>query len=559
MVALLLGGCATSGAPGPQRRQAATGADEHARFDLVVYGGTAGGVITAVSGAREGLNVALVEPEKHLGGMVSGGLGWTDFGRKEVIGGYALEFFERVGRKYGRPIEWHFEPHVAEAVFNELVKEAGVRVFLDHRLREKSGVRKAGLRVSEILMENGATFRAAVFADATYEGDLMAQAGVSYTWGREGAQEYNESLAGVREHTPLHQFRARVSPLNAAGQLLPEITPRSSDPVGAADKRVQAYNFRLCMTSVADNRVTWPKPLGYDAARYEVLARYLPALQAQLGRPLAMDAVMKADVVQNGKTDTNNNGAFSTDYIGGSYQYPNGDYATRARIRRAHIDYIQGFLYFLATDRRVPAALAAEMKEWGLCRDEFVDADHWPYQLYVREARRMVGEYVMSQKDVQTELAKPDPIGMGSYNSDSHNVQRRPDADGTAVENEGDMQVRVSPYQIPYRLMLPKRSQATNLLVPVCFSATHVAYSTLRMEPQYMIIGHAAGIAAKMAIESRVTVQDVDTSALAATLKSQRAVFDVRPQGPTSARGPVSGGGGPRAVKMSAGLYARRF
>ena len=498
-------------------------------FDLVVYGGTAGGVITAVTAAREGLAVALLEPGKHLGGMVSGGLGWTDYGRKEVVGGYSLEFFERVGRKYGRPIEWHFEPHVAESVFNELVREAGVRVFLDHRLREKNGVRKAGARVSEILMENGAAFRATIFADATYEGDLMAQARVSYTWGREGIREYNESLAGVREHTPLHQFRARVSPLATDGQLLPEITPRSSDPVGAADRRVQAYNFRVCMTRAPDNRVPWPKPARYDPARYQLLARYLPALEAQLGRPLAIDDVMKADVLQNGKTDTNNNGAFSTDFIGGSYQYPNGDYATRARIRQAHVDYIQGFLYFLATDGRVPAALSAEMNTWGLCRDEFADTDHWPYQLYVREARRMVGEYVMSQKDIQTELTKPDPIGMGSYNSDSHNVQRRPDADGTAVENEGDMQVRVSPYQIPYRLMLPKRSQATNLLVPVCFSATHVAYSTLRMEPQYMIVGHAAGVAAKLAIAGRVAVQDVDTAALVAKLKAQRAIVDITP------------------------------
>jgi hypothetical protein len=320
-----------------------------------------------------------------------------------------------------------------------------------------------------------------------------------------------------------------VSPLDATGRLLPEVMPRTSDPVGAADRRVQAYNFRLCMTKTAENRAPWPKPRGYDPARYALLARYLPALEAQLGRPLTTNDVMKADVLQNGKTDTNNNGAFSTDYIGGSYGYPNGDNATRARIRQAHVDYIQGFLYFLATDSRVPAGLAAEMKAWGLCRDEFADADHWPYQLYVREARRMVGEYVMSQKDIQTELTKPDSIGMGSYNSDSHNVQRRPTKDGMAVENEGDMQVRVSPYQIPYRLLLPKRSQATNLLVLVCLSATHVAYSTLRMEPQYMIIGHAAGVAAKMAIDRRVAVHDVDTRALAATLKSQRAILDIRP------------------------------
>lgn len=497
-------------------------------FDLVVYGGTAGGVVAAVAGAREGLRVVLVEPGMHLGGMVSGGLGWTDFGRKEVIAGHSLEFFERVGRKYGRSIEWHFEPHVAEAVFNDLVREARVRVFLGHRLREHGGVRRTGTRLTAIVMDNGATFRGQVFADATYEGDLMAQAGVSYTWGREGMAEHDESLAGVREQTPLHQFRAAVSPLDEAGRLLPEITPRSRDGVGSADKRVQAYNFRLCMTSAADNRVPWPKPAGYAAARYELLARYLPALEATLGRPLVMNDVMKADVVQNGKTDTNNNGAFSTDYIGGSTEYPNAGYATRVRIRQAHVDYIQGFLYFLATDRRVPASLSAQMKEWGLCRDEFTDTGHWPYQLYVREARRMIGEYVMSQKDIQAELTKPDPIGMGSYNSDSHNVQRRPTEDARRVENEGDMQVRVSPYQIPYRVMLPKRSQASNLLVPVCLSATHVAYSTLRMEPQYMIVGHAAGVAAKLAIDGHLAVQDVDSRALGARLKSQRAVLELK-------------------------------
>ena len=494
-------------------------------FDLVVYGGTAGGVMTAVAARREGLTVALLEPGRHLGGMVSGGLGWTDYGKKEVIGGYSLEFFDRVGAKYGRPIEWHFEPHVAEAVFNDLIKEAGVRVFLQHRLREKGGVRKTNTRVTEILTENGAVFRARIFSDASYEGDLMAQAAVSYTWGREGITEYNESLAGVRDRTPLHQFRAAVSPVDEAGKLLPEIMPRSKDAVGAADKRIQAYNFRLCMTKNADNRVSWPKPAGYTASRYELLARYLPAFEKTLGRPLAINDVMKADILQNGKTDTNNNGAFSTDFIGGSYDYPEGSYATRARIRQAHVDYIQGFMYFLATDARVPAALSSEMKQWGLCKDEFVDNNHWPYQLYVREARRMVGEYVMSQKDIQTELTKPDSIGMGSYNSDSHNVQRRPTEDGSAVENEGDMQVSVTPYEIPYRLILPKRTQATNLLVPVCFSATHVAYSTLRMEPQYMIVGQAAGVAAKMAIDRQLAVQDIDTRALSAKLSSQRSVL----------------------------------
>jgi FAD dependent oxidoreductase len=495
------------------------------RSDVVVYGGTAGGVIAAVAAAREGLTVTLITPDRHLGGMVSGGLGWTDYGKKPAIGGYSLEFFERVGRRYGRDIEWHFEPHVAEAVFDDLVREAGVRV-IHGRLREKRGVVKSGSALTAIVTEDGAAFAAKVFVDASYEGDLMAQAGVSYTWGREASAEYGESLAGVRDRTPLHQFRALVPPHGRGGALLPEVTPRTNDAVGAADKRVQAYNFRVCMTRTAENRIAWPKPARYAPARYELLARYLPALETALGRPLAINDVMKADLLQNGKTDTNNNGAFSTDYIGGSYDYPNGTYAARARIRQAHIEYLQGFLYFLATDSRIPSGLSAEMKEWGLCRDEFVDTGYWPYQLYVREARRMTGEYVMSQRDIQTDLTKPDAIGVGSYNSDSHNVQRRPAADGAAVENEGDMQVAVTPYQIPYRIMVPKRAEATNLLVPVCFSATHVAYSTLRMEPQYMIIGHAAGVAARLAIDGNGAVQDVDAGALRKKLGSQRAVFE---------------------------------
>lgn len=496
------------------------------RWDLVVYGGTAGGVMTAVAAAREGVRVALLEPRDHLGGMVSGGLGWTDYGKKEVIGGYALEFFQRVGRKYDFPVEWHFEPHVAETVFNELVKEAGVEVRYRHRLREKTGVAKAGGRLTAITMENGAVFTARIFADATYEGDLLAQAGVSYTWGREASDQYGESLAGVRDRTPKHQFQAPIRPYDHQGQLLPEVSPSKKATAGSADRKVQAYNFRACMTNVADNRVAFPKPPHYDPARYELLARLLARtdeMKRAASASWSLVDVMKPDPIPNGKTDTNNNGAFSTDYISGSYDYPNGDYATRARIWQAHVDYMQGFFYFLQNDARVPKALHDEMAPWGLCKDEFVDTQHWPHQLYVREARRMIGEYVMSQKDIQVTLTKPDVIGMGSYNSDSHNVQRIVTEDGF-VENEGDMQVAVTPYQIPYRVMLPKRPESTNLLVPVCFSATHVAYSTLRMEPQYMIIGQAAGVAAAMAIGKGTAVQDVDARALTAKLRTQGAV-----------------------------------
>jgi hypothetical protein len=472
--------------------------------------------------------------------MVSGGLGWTDFGRKEVIGGYSLEFFERVGRHYNEPITWRFEPKVAEKVFKDWLKEAGVDVFYRHRLREKTGVKKRGAALTEIVMENGARFEAKIFADATYEGDLMAQAKASYTWGREAADQYGESLAGVREHTPKHQFLIRRAPkdpksewlpvnvpaYDANRKLLPEIQSAGKDKPGAGDRKVQAYNFRLCLTDDPNNQVPYPKPKNYNPARYELLARFLQKAEEVSGRPLEINDVMKPDPLgKNRKTDVNNNGAFSTDYLGGSWDYPEADYRTRAKIWQAHVDYVAGFFYFLAHDPRAPKQLQAEVNRWGLAKDEFTDTGNWPHQLYIREARRMVGEYVMSQKDIQTELTKPDVIGMGSYNSDSHNVQRIANAEGFA-ENEGDMQVPVTPYQIPYRVMLPKRAEATNLLVPVCFSASHVAYSTLRMEPQYMIIGHAAGVAAKMAIEKRSSVQEIDAKALGAKLKSQRVVFE---------------------------------
>jgi hypothetical protein len=533
LAASLTGAAPRMPAPAPAR------AADTRTYDLVVYGGTAGGVMTAVAAAREGARVALLEPRDHLGGMVSGGLGWTDFGKKEVIGGYALDLYERAGRVYGVPIQWYLEPHVAESLFKDLVKEAGVDVFYRHRLREKTGVTKAGTRVTAIAMENGATFAGKVFADATYEGDLMAQAGVSYTWGREGSDAYGESLAGVRDRTPKHQFTVAIRPVDANGRLLPEVSGQPKAASGSADRKVQAYNFRVCMTSVPENRVPFPKPSGYDPVRYALLARMLAAMDtppqqpaqtpAATGQPAATTRawslvdVMKPDAIPHGKTDTNNNGAFSTDYIGGSYDYPEADYAGRARIWQAHVDYQQGFFYFLQHDPQVPKALHDQMAPWGLCQDEFTDTDHWPHQLYVREARRLIGTFVMSQRDIQVDLTKPDAIGMGSYNSDSHNVQRIVNGEG-AVENEGDMQVPVTPYQIPYRVMLPKRAEATNLLVPVCFSASHVAYSTLRMEPQYMIIGQAAGVAAKMAIDAGVPLQDIDTRALAAKLRSQHAV-----------------------------------
>jgi FAD dependent oxidoreductase len=505
-------------------------AEAQQNYDLLVYGGTAGGVITAVSGAREGLKVILLEPGRHLGGMATGGLSRTDFGHKEVIGGYALEFYWRVGLKYevnryADEVAWFYEPHVGEEVLAEMLREAHVEVQFGRRLKEHDGVTKSGGKVEAVTTENGTVYHAQVFADCTYEGDLMAQAGIGYTWGRESSQQYQESLAGVRDRTPLHQFLVQIPAKDKDGRLLPEISNAPEGATGSADKKVQSYNFRMILSDDPKNRVPFPKPPNYDPHRYELMARLLAAMQAKMRRPQVMQEVTLIAPIPNHKADINNQGAFSTDYIGGSWEYPDGSYARRKEIWQAHVDYTKGYFYFLAHDPRVPKSLQDEVNQWGLAKDEFRDTENWPNQLYIREARRMVSDFVMTQKDLQTELTKPDPIGMGSYNSDSHNLQRIVNAEGN-VENEGDMQVAVKPYQIPFRVMLPKRAEATNVLVPVCFSASHVAYSSVRMEPQYMIIGQAAGVAAAMAIHEKKAVQDVDPHQVTAKLKGQGAVLE---------------------------------
>ncbi|MCW5962585.1 MAG: FAD-dependent oxidoreductase [Bryobacterales bacterium] len=500
-------------------------------YDLVVYGGTAGGAMTAVAGARQGLKVALVNPGKHIGGLVSGGLSGTDTGRKEVIGGLALEFYFRAGRHYDlqrhiQEIAWMPEPKVAEAIMRDMLKESGVTLHESLRLREKTGVRKEGTRIVEITMENGTRFQAKVFSDASYEGDLMAQSGVTYTIGRESQKQYGESLAGIRAHTPSHQFAVDIPARDETGNLLPEISAEPKGEPGAGDKRIQAYNFRVIATNVPANRVPWPKPATYDVKRYELLARYLTAMTPYMGRPLDINEVNLLRVIPNGKADFNNRGGFSTDYIGKNYDFPDGDYATRERIWKEHEEYQKGFYYFLATDPRVPKALQDQMNEWGLAKDEFIDNGNWPHQLYIREARRMIGEYVAVQKDLQTDLTKPDVIGMGSYSSDSHNLQRFVNAKGF-VENEGDVQVGVKPYQIAYRSLTPKRAEVTNLLVPVCLSASHIAYSSMRMEPQYMLLGHVAGVAASLAVKHNVAVQAVPIAELQKQLLAEGAVFEL--------------------------------
>ncbi|GMV96661.1 MAG: hypothetical protein AMXMBFR83_10230 [Phycisphaerae bacterium] len=478
--------------------------------DVAVYGGTASGVVAAVQAARMGKTTAIIEPTGHLGGMTTGGLGATDIGNKDAIGGIARAFYRSVGKHYGQDESWTFEPHVAEAVINDMAREAGAIVLLDRRLKR---VRMNGRRIVSLATDAGETIAAKVFIDASYEGDLMAAAGVSYTVGREGNARYGETLNGVQLGQKTHQFEVAVDPYVRPGDpssgLLPRIQPGGPGEHGQADHRVQAYCFRMCLTQRPDIRVPFPKPDDYDPAQYELLARYLQAAEAA-GRNVAL---MHHRMMPNGKTDTNNNGGFSTDNIGMNYDYPDGDWETRRRIIREHESYQKGLMWCLANDPRIPERVRKEVGAWGLCKDEFIDNGHWPHQLYIREARRMVSDLVMTEHHCRYAQVVDDPVGLGAYNMDSHNCQRYA-REGRAL-NEGDVQVGVAaPYGISYRSIVPQRGQCANLLVPVCVSASHIAYGSVRMEPVFMILGQSAATAGVLAIDGGLAVQDVPYAGL---------------------------------------------
>ena len=499
-------------------------------FDVVVYGGTSAGVIAAVQVARMHKLVVLIEPGGHLGGMSASGLGATDHGDSSAIGGLSMEFYQRVYHNYHgggleNPGQWKFEPHVAETVFNEMVSEQNIPVLFGERLDLEHGVTFDGGRIKSIILESGREISGTVFIDATYEGDLMASAGVSYTFGRESNDQYDETLNGVQvARSSHHNFSYPVDPYVIPGDpssgLLPGVHDDGPGVEGSADERIQAYNFRLCMTNVPENRIAWIEPEEYDPLRYELLLRHFDAGLTQI--PLHIN-----QGVPNSKSDTNNRGAFSTDNIGMNYAYPDGDYTIREAIIREHEIYQRGLMWTLASNPRVPEGIRNTMLEWGLAADEFVDNNNWPWQLYIREARRMLSDYVMTECDCIRLSSPADPIGMGSYQIDSHNVQRYVDSDGHA-RNEGDVQVGLQePYGISYRAIMPAIGECENLLVPVCVSATHVAYGTIRMEPVYMILGHSAGTAAVISIDTRTSVQDLFYPILREVLIHQQQVLPV--------------------------------
>lgn len=514
------------------------------QYDLVIYGGTSGGISAAVQTARMGKTVVLLEPGKHLGGLTSGGLGATDIGNKKAIGGISREFYQRIKKYYSddshwtyekrsefkgpghdpkEDTSWTFEPHVAVQVFDDLLREHKVLVVRQQRLDLKKGVQKEGTRIMAITMESGSTYRSKMFIDATYEGDLMARAGVSFHVGREANRTYGETLNGVQvKNATHHQFIRNVDPYVKPGDpssgLLPCIQAGLPGIDGEGDQRVQAYNFRLCATDRPSNRRPWPRPASYDEKQYEVLLRNFEAGDHRIPwNPILMP---------NRKTDSNNNFAFSTDNIGMNYAYPEADHATRAKIWQEHIDYQQGLMWTLANHSRVPEAIRKHFQTWGLAKDEFVDTDNWPNQLYVREARRMIGPYVMIEQNCRGQRVAEDAVGLAAYTMDSHNIQRYVTREGY-VRNEGDVQVGgFSPYPISYRSIIPKAAECTNLLVPVCLSASHISYGSIRMEPVFMVLGQSAATAASLALDAGTDVQAVDYQKFRERLLQDHQVLD---------------------------------
>ncbi|MEM7654827.1 MAG: FAD-dependent oxidoreductase [Bacteroidota bacterium] len=514
-------------------QSAAPDADKAYEADLIIYGGTSAAITAAVQAKQMGLSVLVVSPDRHLGGLSAGGLGYTDTGNKAVIGGLAREFYHRLYQHYatdsawtwqkreeygnkgqGTPAidgenrtMWIFEPSAAEQTFEGFVDEYEVEIFRDEWLKRSAGLVVENGQIQAFETLSGKVFRGQVFMDATYEGDLMAAAGVSYHVGREANAVYEEEWNGVQKGVfhHGHYFRSDISPYVVPGDpasgLVYGVSDQPPGENGAGDDRLQAYCFRMCLSNHPDNRVPFPRPDGYDSTQYELLLRVLAT-----GR---RDYFQKFDAIPNRKTDTNNHGPFSTDFIGMNYDYPEASYERRQEIIAEHTRYQKGLMYFLSNDPRVPEDIQTEMLRWGLAKDEFVDNGHWPHQLYIREARRMIGQEVMTEHETLSKRPVANPIGMGSYTLDSHNTQRYITEEGY-VQNEGDIGVKAKvPYPISLGSILPKQKECNNLLVPVCVSSSHIAFGSIRMEPVFMILGQSAATVAALAIEKGKSVQEV--------------------------------------------------
>jgi hypothetical protein len=515
-----------------------------------VYGGTSSAITAAVQVKRMGKSVIIVSPDKHLGGMSSSGLGFTDTGNKEVIGGLAREFYQLVYQHYQKPESWKwqkqseygnkgqgspavdgekrtmwiFEPHVAEEVFEKMIAENKITVFSDELLDREHGIIKEGDKIISIRTLSGKIFKGKIFIDATYEGDLMAATGVSYHVGREANSVYNEKWNGVQKNIfhHNHYFKDQINPYknpaNPSSGLLPRVSAETPGENGTGDNKIQAYCFRLCLTQHPDNKVPLTRPDDYDSTQYELLVR--------LSETRWNEFFGKYDPIPNLKTDVNNHGPFSYDNIGMNWDYPEASYERRREIIKEHILYQKGLLYFMATDLRLPAFVRETMNKWGFTKDEFTDNGNWPYNIYVREARRMIGEYVLTENDVLGKRNIQMSIGMGSYTMDSHNVQRYVTTEGF-VQNEGDIGVNPErPYQIDLGAIMPKEDECSNLLVPVCVSCSHIAFGSIRMEPVFMILGQSAGTIAAMAVEKRKNIHDLKYEEIKKNLTNCGQVLD---------------------------------
>lgn len=522
---------------------------ESYKADIIIYGGTSSAVSAAVQVSRMGRSVIIVSPDKHLGGMSSSGLGFTDTGNKEVIGGIAREFYQLIYKHYrdslawkwqkkseygntgqGNPAidgekrtQWIFEPHAAEEAFGTMIKYNNIKVFREELLDRQSGVKMENKQIKSIRTLSGKKFEGKIFIDATYEGDLMAAAGVKYTVGREANSVYNETWNGVQKGVfhHGHYFKDKVDPYKIPGDpssgLLPRISPDPPGENGTGDNKIQAYCYRLCLTRVPENQIPFTRPEGYDSTQYELLAR--------LSATRWNEFFNKYDPIPNLKTDVNNHGPVSFDNIGMNWDYPDASYERRKQIIQDHINYQKGILYFMATDARLPSEVRKAMNEWGFAKDEFTDNGGWPYNIYVRESRRMLGEYIMTENDVLGKREVPESIGMGSYTMDSHNVQRYVTPEGF-VQNEGDIGVDAdNPYQIALGSIMPKKEDCTNLLVPVCLSASHIAFGSLRMEPVFMILGQSAGTIAAMSVEKGKTIYAIPYADIREKLESDGQIL----------------------------------
>lgn len=520
--------------------------------DVIIYGGTSGAVTAAVQLKKMGNSVIVVSPDVHMGGLSSSGLGYTDTGNKEVIGGLSREFYHRVYDYYQEPetwvwqkkenygnkgqgtpaidgearTMWIFEPHIAENVFEDFIDDYEIELYRDEWLNRESGVLRAEGRIVSITTLSGQTYEGKVFIDATYEGDLMAAAGVNYHVGREANEVYNEQWNGVQVgilHHGHHFAEMNISPYIIPGDstsgVLPLISTENPGNRGEGDQKLQAYCFRTCLTTVEENRVPFTKPEGYDSTVYELLIRIYDKGWKE--------TFNKFDAIPNLKTDVNNHGPFSFDNIGMNYDFPEASYERRNEIISQHERYQKGLLYFIANDPRIPSEIQNEMKKWGLAKDEFIDNGNWPHQIYVREARRMLGEFVMTENEIQGLAQVKHSIGMGSYTMDSHNIQRYITSEGF-VQNEGDIGVHPHhPYTIDLGTILPKREECTNLLVPLAVSSSHIAFGSIRMEPVFMILGQSAATVASLVIENKQDVQDLPYDQLKAVLLEDGQVLEL--------------------------------